>query len=177
MLRFCNAPLAQLVEQCPLKATVPRSSRGGRTMQPGTDYIGVGAGGLIVNEKDETLLMKRGSKSRNLVGYWNRPGGVIEFWEKSEDALCREILEELDVEVEILGKLDTAESFLSDDKQHWISLQYVCRITKGTPKIMEPDKADELAWFPLMKLPEPCAPSLLICAQQYLKERNRFWKN
>src|SRR3989338_897504 len=104
-------------------------------IKPGVDYIGVGVGALIVNEKNETLLMKRGAKSRNLVGYWNKPGGVLEFGENPEDAVRREVLEEMGVEVEILGKLEGTASFLPKEKQHWVSLQFVCRITKGTPSI------------------------------------------
>ena len=146
-------------------------------MEPGVDYIGVGAGGLIVNKKDETLLMKRGAKSRNLVGYWNRPGGVLDFGEKSEDGLRREIREELGVEVEILGAFGTDETVLIQEKQHWISIQYVCHITKGIPKIMEPDKTDALGWFPLTNLPEPHHATLEHWAKTYLRERSRFWKN
>ncbi|MEK7583144.1 MAG: NUDIX domain-containing protein [Patescibacteria group bacterium] len=146
-------------------------------MQPGVDYIGVGVGGLIVNEKDETLLMKRGLKSRNLIGYWNRPGGIIEFGENSRNAICREIREEFGVEVEILGAFGTDETFLTEEKQHWVSIQYVCRITQGNPKNMEPDKVDEIGWFPLTKLPEPHHATLALWAETYLREKNRFWKN
>src|SRR3989338_1504680 len=52
-----------------------------KSIVAGVDYIGVGVGVLIVNDKNETLLMKRGPKCRNLVGYWNRPGGTMEFGE------------------------------------------------------------------------------------------------
>ncbi|MEK7615707.1 MAG: NUDIX hydrolase [Patescibacteria group bacterium] len=87
-------------------------------MEPGIDYIGVGVGALIVNEKDETLLMKRGPKSRNLIDYWNKPGGVLEFGENPDDAVYREVFEEMGVEIEILGKLESTASFLQKEKQH-----------------------------------------------------------
>ncbi len=137
-------------------------------LQPGKDYVGVGVGVLIVNDKEETLLMKRGPKSRNLVGYWNKPGGTLEFGEKSEETAKREIKEELGVDIEILGKLETTEAFLEKDQQHWISIQYVAKIVGGTPRICEPDKTTEIAWFPLAKLPEPHSPTLGYSIQSYL---------
>jgi peptidase E len=40
-------------------------------MKKGIDYIGVGAGAMIFNEKGEVFLAKRGPKSRNEAGKWD----------------------------------------------------------------------------------------------------------
>ncbi len=66
-------------------------------MTPGKDYIGVGCGALIINDKNQTLLIKRGNKSRNEAGFWGKPGGAVKFGEKVEDAVKREIKEELNI--------------------------------------------------------------------------------
>ena len=63
-------------------------------MKEGFDCVGVGAGALIINDKNEALLLKRTNKTRNLTGFWMQPGGGVEFNEKIEDAVKREIKEE-----------------------------------------------------------------------------------
>jgi hypothetical protein len=44
-------------------------------MKIGEDYIGVGGGILIFNQKEEILLLKRGIKSKNEVGLWQTRDG------------------------------------------------------------------------------------------------------
>jgi 8-oxo-dGTP diphosphatase len=121
--------------------------------KPGRDYIGVGGGVLIANGKKEILLMKRGKNAKNEAGFWAKPGGSIEYGEKAAASMKREVKEELDVEIEITGLLPHTDHFVKKEKQHWIAINMVGRIKKGTPKIMEPHKCVELKWFPLDKLP------------------------
>ena len=71
-------------------------------MAAGFDCVGVGCGALIVNDKNEALLLKRTSKTRNGAGLWSKPGGGVEFGEKIEETVKREIKEELGVDVEII---------------------------------------------------------------------------
>ena len=127
-------------------------------MKPGKDYIGVGCGAVILNEKNQVLLMKRGSDCRNCVGYWAIPGGCIDRFETAENAVKREIKEEIGVDIEILQLLSVANDFIKDDikdeNEHWITPQFLCRIISGIPAICEPKKCDELRWFDMSTLPE-----------------------
>lgn len=70
----------------------------------------------------------------------------MEFGETLEQALKREMLEELGVEIEVLDLLGVANHILPEEKQHWISPTFFCRIVTGLPKVMEPGKCDALAW-------------------------------
>jgi hypothetical protein len=36
---------------------------------------------------------------------------------------------------------------MPSEAQHWVSTLFLCEIEKGEPKIMEPGKCDEIAWF------------------------------
>lgn len=122
-------------------------------MKAGKDYIGAGGGVLILNKKEECLLMKRGKNSKNEAGWWCKPGGAIDWGEKAEDAMKREIREELGIEIDIWGYLPHTDHVIKKDNQHWLAVNYVASIKKGEPKNMEPDKHDEIRWFSLDELP------------------------
>ena len=66
------------------------------------NYIGVGVGAIIV-EQDRVLLLKRLKEPE--AGYWSIPSGAVDFSETIEDALKRELKEELSVDVEIITLL------------------------------------------------------------------------
>lgn len=64
-------------------------------MKKGIDYIGLGAGGLIINNEGKILLSRRGPKARNQTGKWEAPGGSVAFGETAMDTVKREAREEL----------------------------------------------------------------------------------
>lgn len=118
-------------------------------MKRGIDYIGVGVGAAILNNEGKLFLTLRGKKAKNERGKWEIPGGSVEFGETLEDALKREIKEEHSIDIEVVELLDVCSHLIPDERQHWVSPTYICRITKGTPKILEPDKCDSIGWFTL----------------------------
>lgn len=115
-------------------------------MKKGIDYIGVGCGAMIFREDGKVFVAKRGKDARNETGRWDFPGGGVEFGEKCQDALKREIKEEYDFEIEIIELLDVDDHIIKEEGQHWVSPSYIARIISGTPKIMEPDKCEEIRW-------------------------------
>ncbi len=52
---------------------------------------------VIQNDKGAILLVKR--KNEPKKGYWDFPGGFLEYDESAEDSVKREINEELDIEL------------------------------------------------------------------------------
>ena len=123
-------------------------------MKPGKDFIGVGVGAHIINDKNQILLMKRNKNCRNKAGYWTIPGGRVELFQEVEEALKREIKEELGIDIEIIQLLSVTNDIIKEEEQHWVSPQFLCKITNGTPANLEPQKCDEIAWFDLDKIPE-----------------------
>lgn len=143
-------------------------------MKAGIDYIGVGVGALIFNDRGEMLLGLRGQKSKNEVGTWEIPGGAIEFGETLAEGLKREIKEEIDIEIEVGELLHVCDHIIPKENQHWVSPTYICKIISGTPKIMESEKCDKLEWFSLdeaLKLPLSIATRQDIKALQRRRER------
>ena len=81
-------------------------------MKSGKDYIGLGVGAIIQNEKNEILLLKRPdtiTPDRTTSGMWSVPGGEVEFMEGVEDAIKREVKEEIGIDVEIIKINETDE--------------------------------------------------------------------
>lgn len=118
-------------------------------MRAGIDYIDVGVGAAIFNEKGEIFIAKRGKKAKNERGKWEIPGGSVEFGETFESALKREVKEEHGIEIEIEELLGICDHIILDEHQHWVSPTYICKIKKDTPKINELDKCEQIGWFNL----------------------------
>lgn len=123
-------------------------------MKAGEDYIRVGCGAIIINDKREVLLLKRASDARTEPGQWSRPGGQVEFGESAADAAVREVKEEAGIEVEVIRQLEFTENVASDGSKHWIALGFLARHVSGEIENVEPHKHDEIRWFSLDALPD-----------------------
>ncbi|MDF5707083.1 MAG: NUDIX domain-containing protein [Nostoc sp. S4] len=121
----------------------------------GYDYIGVGVGAMLFNNKGEVFLAQRGEKARNERGFWEFPGGEVTFGEKLTNAIHREFLEEYGIEIEVLELLSVADHLLNQENQHWVSVTFIARHISGNSKILESEKCSDIGWFLLSSLPEP----------------------
>ena len=113
-----------------------------------TSYLPV-VGGAIIRDNDgtiEVLCAQRGP-GRAMSGYWEFPGGKVEPGETEEEALARELFEELDISVEVRSHVATTPySYDFGD----ISLSvYVSTIEEGEPTRSE---HQSLGWVPVADL-------------------------
>ena len=107
-------------------------------------------GAAIINEKGELLCAQRGYGS--LIGKWEFPGGKVEKGETDQEALAREIKEELDIDVEVEELIDENYNEYSDKN---INLKvYRCKYVSGAINDTEhqalawkkPDAVESLDW-------------------------------
>jgi len=138
-------------------------------MKAGKDFIGVGCGAIIINDKNEVLLLKRSINSRTDPGLWARPGGQVEFNESVEDAVEREVKEEAGIIVKAVRRLDYTQTISDDKTTNWIALGFLAEHVSGEPINVEPDKHDEIKWFPLNSLPVNLADYTKNSIEFYLK--------
>jgi ADP-ribose pyrophosphatase YjhB (NUDIX family) len=123
----------------------------------GIDHIGVSASFIVHDGNGNVLLQKRGPKARDENGRWDVGGGAIEFGEQIEEAVKREIKEELCViplEIKFITVYDALRES-GENKTHWIAIMHAVRVDPKLVKIGEPHKIDALGWFKSEDLPSP----------------------
>lgn len=108
---------------------------------PPKNLLFVVAAALV--DGDGRLLVQRRPAGKPLAGLWEFPGGKLEEGETPEQALIRELAEELaiDVEAACLAPACFASDTLGD--RHLLLLVYVCRKWRGTPAARH---AEALRW-------------------------------
>jgi len=119
--------------------------------KPGRDHVGVGVGAIVI-DGGRVLLLKR--KKEPEAGLWGIQGGAVEFGETIDQAVERELKEELGIECEIVRLLGVTDHIVPEEGVHWVSPVFLAKITSGTPKNAEPEKHSEMRWFDLDNLPE-----------------------
>ena len=106
----------------------------------------------IIIENGKVFATQRGYG--DFKGGWEFPGGKIDAGETPEEALVREIKEELDTEVEVIELLDTVEY---DYPNFHLSMDcFICRIKSGNLVLKEHEAAqwltketlDSVDWLP-----------------------------
>lgn len=85
---------------------------------------------------------------------WEFPGGKVEQGEAPENAIVREIKEELDTVIEVKEYFDTVEY---DYPNFHLSMKcYICAVVSGkldlleheAAKLLDKDSLDSVAWLP-----------------------------
>ena len=92
--------------------------------------------GVLMHQK-RFLIVKRSEKDDFLPNCWEFPGGGVEEGETVEDALCRELKEELgfDIAAEKAELVGISEEFTDNDKSNrYLQLNYVI-VSTETPEI------------------------------------------
>jgi len=84
-------------------------------------------------DRDGRLLVQQRPEGLSMAGLWEFPGGKLEPSETPEQALIRELGEELAIDVDhaCLAPACFASEPLGD--RHLLLLLYVCRKWRGTP--------------------------------------------
>ena len=115
-------------------------------------------------DADGRVLVSQRPEGRSLAGLWEFPGGKVEADERPEEALIRELAEELGVEVAeaCLAPLTFASHAYPD--MHLLMPLYICRRWE---KLAQPLEGQALRWMrpaALRQLPMPPADAPLIPA-------------
>jgi 8-oxo-dGTP diphosphatase len=108
--------------------------------------------GVAIVVDGRILLLKRRTDPE--AGCWGLPGGKVDLYETAAHAAEREIREELGIGIAATTLLCLVDQIDQARGEHWFAPVYLVRTFTGEPVIVEPDKHDGLAWFPLDAPPE-----------------------
>lgn len=88
----------------------------------------------IIYKQNKFLIAKR-NYQKSQGGLWEFPGGKVELGENNEEALKREIKEELNIEIEVIKHLTTCIHRYSDKTIELIC--YKAKIITGEIELLE----------------------------------------
>ena len=125
------------------------------------DTIRVACG--IIFEEDKILLCRRKAE-KSLGGYWEFPGGKVEFDESETEAIIRELKEELAMQVEIGKHFKTIIHQYENLQIELIA--YCCKFIQADFVLIDHDeiqwiKNTELLSFNLAPADVPIAKALI----------------
>ena len=130
----------------------------------------------ILYKNGKVLLIRRAG--RTFHNFWALPGGILEEGETVEEALVREMSEELNVSaspLEILGVYSRPDR---DPREQTISVVFICNFI-GTPNAA--DDAGAFAEFSLNELDTLDLAfdhrQILADFQKWLHKQETFWSN
>ncbi len=117
-------------------------------------------------DADRRVLIAQRPEGKALAGLWEFPGGKLDAGERPEQALIRELREELGIEVKeaCLAPLTFASHAYPDF--HLLMPLYVCRRWEGA---VQPREGQALKWvrpnklrdYPMPPADEPLIPMLI----------------
>jgi len=112
------------------------------------------AASIAVFREGKVLLAQRGKAPAQ--GLWSLPGGRIEPGESLQEAVLRELFEEVGIKAQVLGFVDHVEHIARNEAgeitAHAVICAYAGRWLAGEPQLS--DEAIALAWVDPLNPPD-----------------------
>lgn len=109
--------------------------------------------------RDAKVLLIRRANTGWMDGYYDLPAGHLEDQERLKDGAARELKEEtgLRVDPSDLKLIHVHQNHHLPKSPHY---GYIFQASKweGEPRLVEPEKSDDIGFFPLNSLPEKITP-------------------
>jgi 8-oxo-dGTP diphosphatase len=117
-------------------------------------------------DPDNRILIAQRPEGKALAGLWEFPGGKVDAGETPEDALIRELREELGVETKTACLAPLTFASHTYDDFHLLMPLYVCRRWTGFPRSLEGQalkwvRAKQLRDYPMPPADEPLIAPLI----------------
>lgn len=135
-----------------------------KTPKPEKPMVLVVACALV--DADGRVLITQRPEGKSLAGLWEFPGGKVDPGEVPEEALIRELEEELGIETKTSCLAPLTFASFSYDSFHLLMPLYVCRRFWGIPEGREGQalkwvRPNKLRDYPMPPADEPLIPFLI----------------
>lgn len=108
--------------------------------------------GALILYDERILIVKRASPPS--IGKWSIPGGVIEIGETAEEAVRREVREEVGIDIQDVELLDIYDSITRDEngrvRYHYLIVEYLAR--PSSLEIKHSEEVLEYRWVTLEEI-------------------------
>lgn len=129
---------------------------------PERPMVGVSA---VVFREDRVLLVQRGRSPA--IGQWSIPGGLVKVGESLDEAIRREVREEVGLHVAVLDMVAVLDRILCDDNNdieyHYILIDFLCSASDE-----EPNPGDDVVACKFLPLDELSSYQLTRGTQQVI---------
>ncbi|MBZ0162357.1 MAG: (deoxy)nucleoside triphosphate pyrophosphohydrolase [Notoacmeibacter sp.] len=117
-------------------------------------------------DSDGRVLLSQRPRGKAMAGLWEFPGGKVEPGETPEQAVVRELAEELGIETKVACLAPLTFASHSYESFHLVMPLFVCRRFWGIPR---PHEGQTLKWvrprdmrqYPMPPADEPLVPFLI----------------
>ena len=131
---------------------------------------------LLLFKEDAVLLLRRCGTGYH-DGDYSLPAGHLETKESLTETLFRETKEEIGIDLNIEKTKLVHVMHRSKLKPPYFDFFFSSAEWKGTPSILEPNKCDDLQWFPMSDLPTNIIPYIrsaisAVCENKFYSENS-----
>lgn len=102
----------------------------------------------IIFFRGKVLIIQRSSDDSVFPGIWEIPSGKREFFEKSYNALVREVKEEAGIDIKVIQPLDVFEFKVDkkDEIRDSTQISFLCK-PFGNPKVKLSNEHQDYKWI------------------------------
>ena len=109
-------------------------------------YQKITVGGLLVKD-NKVLVVRRSSAEPYLTGYYELPGGKVDFGDYPKESLEREFMEEVNLKVIALHPYRVFTYISDKGNRHTVELVYFVELNDDVKNIKLSEEHDDFKWI------------------------------
>lgn len=109
-------------------------------------YQKIAVGGLLV-KNNKVLVVRRSFAEKYLTGYYELPGGKIDFGDSPKESLEREFMEEVNLKVNPLCPYRVFTYISDSGNRHTVELVYRVKLDDDVENIKLSEEHDDFKWI------------------------------
>ena len=109
-------------------------------------YQKITVGGLLVKD-NKVLVVRRSSAEPYLTGYYELPGGKVDFGDHPKESLEREFMEEVNLKIIALYPYRVFTYVSDKGNRHTVELVYFVKIDDDVKNIKLSEEHDDFKWI------------------------------